>query len=72
MMNIGRKLTKEEVAEIQNKYPFWIIDSPPLLVKSYKDGRRRMYVNIGLEMFIIKQDSKGNDEWYKVVKNDKL
>jgi uncharacterized protein Veg len=67
MMNTGKKLTKEEVTEIQNKYPFWFIDSPPLLVKSYKNGRRRMYVNIGQEMFIIKQDSKENDEWYKVL-----
>ena len=67
--HIGRKLTEDEVTKLYNDNPFWIIESPPLVVRSYKDGRREMFVNIKNIRYFIKQDRHGLDKWYEVKDN---
>jgi len=68
--HIGRRLTTNEVAGVYHSSPFWIIESPPIVVKSYKDGRRQMFVNIQNKRYFIKQDKYGKDEWYEVIDNE--
>jgi hypothetical protein len=69
--HIGRQLTEEEVVNIYENNPFWIIECPPIVIKSYKDGRRQMFVNIKDTRYLIKQDSKGKDKWYEVTDNER-
>jgi hypothetical protein len=70
--HIGKQLTKSEVSNIYENNPFWIIESPPIVIKSYKDGRRQMFTTIMGTRYFIKQNIKeiDKDEWYEVIDND--
>jgi len=65
-MNTGKILTSKEVSEIIRDSPFWNIESPAIVIKSYKDGRKKMFVIIKGVRYYIMKDKYGNDVWYKV------
>jgi uncharacterized protein (DUF302 family) len=68
--HVGRKLNTEEIVNIYENNPYWVIENPPIVVKIYKDGRRQMFVNIQNTRYFIKQNKYGKDEWYEVTDNE--
>ena len=69
MKSFGKQLTATEVARIYEINSFWYIESPPLVIKRYKDGRRQMFVTIQNIRYLIKQDKHSDDKWYEVIDN---
>ena len=70
-MNTARKMNVKEVVEIIQENPFWSVENPPIVIKSYRDGRKKMFVKIKEKGYYIMQNKKGIEEWYEVINGSK-
>jgi hypothetical protein len=62
-----KKLLDKEITELMQENPFWYIDQPPLVIKTYKNGRKKMFVRIKDNKYCITQNKEGKDEWFKII-----